>query len=360
FYDTATTHPHLPSIYGPVAQLWFAGAALIERAIGDPQAPGIMLGEDSVWRLNVGFGAWPSGTPLRIALACAALLATVALLAILLHENASPWWAVLFAWNPLTVLESGAMLHVDIVGVIFLLMSILAARRGNALCAGAMLALSAGVKPGAVALIPWLIRDLRGGRIRAAVAFMATLASLFVPVLAYQHGYRGYVATLYTFATNWEFNGSIFELFTHWFGQGSDGWAMVHAKQHARILASAVVAVTALIAWFARGSVASSAYWLFLVAALVSPVVYPWYLLWLLALVPVLRGQAGWATLVWSGTVVLSYVVWHRPTWRVPPSIAVLEYSPVFAALLIESALVIRRAIIARQDRSSEPSAPCS
>jgi len=82
-----------------------------------------------------------------------------------------------------------------------------------------------------------------------------------------------------------------------------------------------------------------------------APVVYPWYLLWLL---PFLRSLSTLPLLVWSVTILSTYFVWHlhargRP-WQVPLWVTMLEYSPVLAA----AAFVLLRE---RWSRAAAPAA---
>ena len=79
-----------------------------------------------------------------------------------------------------------------------------------------------------------------------------------------------------------------------------------------------------------------------------APVVYPWYLLWILCFVPLLRGAQGLTGLVWSGTVALCYVLWRTSDWRMPPDALRWEYYPVAVMLGIEFLGICTKAPLAR------------
>jgi len=65
---------------------------------------------------------------------------------------------------------------------------------------------------------------------------------------------------------------------------------------------------------------------------LLSSTVYPWYLLWALAFVPIRFNIAVW---VWSVTIVLSYIVWLDPDpWQVPMWALIAQDAPVYAVLV--------------------------
>jgi hypothetical protein len=66
---------------------------------------------------------------------------------------------------------------------------------------------------------------------------------------------------------------------------------------------------------------------------LCAPVVYPWYLLWLL---PFLRSTSTLPIVIWTVSIIPTYYVWHlrrlgRP-WLVPAWIMLLEYGSVAVA----------------------------
>ena len=61
-----------------------------------------------------------------------------------------------------------------------------------------------------------------------------------------------------------------------------------------------------------------------------APVVYPWYLLWML---PFVRSISALPIIVWSVGIIPTYYVWHLRRlglpWAVPGWVMVLEYGSV-------------------------------
>src|SRR5262249_14982419 len=70
--------------------------------------------------------------------------------------------------------------------------------------------------------------------------------------------------------------------------------------------------------------------WPMAASLLCAPVVYPWYLLWLL---PFLRSTSTLPIIVWTVSIMPTYYVWHLRTlvrpWLVPGWIMLLEYASV-------------------------------
>ena len=342
--DALVSYWELTTIYPATAQAVFVVACVAEEGMVRPQlVPRLFDGAG--WRQLVAHRPlWHVGVIQRAIVAVSAVACVWLSIAILTRSRQSPWCAVLLGWSPLFIIEAGGMGHVDIVGVLFVLLTIRSLQSHRPILATALLALAAGVKPHVVLLAPFLLRDAvgAGSRVRArwlAVSFVSFLALVYSPML-YQQGYKGWLRTSHVYATSWEANGSIYDLIKA-SADPTDGVAVQHAKDRARMIAAAAVVVTMLVAWFGRADFVSAGYWIFLIALLVSPVVYPWYLLWVLCFVPLLRGWQGMTALVWAATVGVSYLLWRTSDWVLPTRWLLVEYVPVYATLMVELAWLV-------------------
>jgi hypothetical protein len=78
-----------------------------------------------------------------------------------------------------------------------------------------------------------------------------------------------------------------------------------------------------------------------------APVIYPWYLLWLL---PFLRSTSTLPLMVWTVSILPTYFVWHLRSlgheWQVPNWVLLLEYGSVAAAAAIVSLRRLREPIL--------------
>jgi hypothetical protein len=335
--DVAMPFQQMCTIYPPTSQVIFIVAAALENRLTHPP-----VRPTGTWREIL-----PDLTLVQRALVLRTIFASFSvasawlLVRLLIDMNRSPWWAILFAWNPLVIVETAGMGHQDIVGVFLLLYVLWAMHRQRFGAAAAMLALAVGVKLIAIVLLPFLCRDARGldtrsASLRVLLTFAACAIAIFAPLMLYQHGYRGWLESTRIFSTQWEANGSTYELIKSLFGHGDGSWAMERAKFAARLLGAAMLLLSGVLLWRKRARFEEAAYWLFLVLLLFSPVVYPWYLLWVLCFVPLLCGAQGWTGLVFGGAVVATYLLWHLPQWVMPGRILVMEYAPVYAVLLFE------------------------
>jgi hypothetical protein len=348
--DSLLRYQDWRSIYPPVSQLVFAAARWVDdRVVAPPTTPATRPRAGAAvappgWRDRVLDGDVRRRTTVfRATFALLAVAAVALMAAALRRAGESPWHAALLGWNPLLTLEVGGMGHQDAIGVFLLAVTLAAAASRHFKGSAVALALACAVKPHAALLLPFLWRQaheqrsFRAGR-RVVLVFLATLAVAFVPALLYRGGFAGWSASLSHFARSWEANGLVYESFKSLFGDGDAGRQMERAKDAARLFGLLVALGMGLLLWQSRATLAEAGYWLFVLLMLFAPVVYPWYLAWVLVFVPLVRGSQGFAALTWSATAAMSYTIWRDAAWiwSVPPRWLVAEYLPVLCVLAIE------------------------
>jgi len=282
-------NPDLPSPYPAGAQLFFRAVTAIH---------------ESVFALKVAF------------VVCE--LAIVLVLLDSLHNSGQgAHWVLAFAWNPLLATEVAGSGHVDIVGVLLLLVSFAALGRRWRTVAALAFGLAVAVKFLPVVLLPLYWRRVR---MRDAALAAAVVGLLYVPF--FNHG-RIPIGSLGTYVQSFRFNDPVFATLER-----------VVAPQLVVGVAVLVGFLTAI--WLRRKSAAWSLdafAWPMAASLLCAPVVYPWYLLWLL---PFLRSATTGPIIIWTVSIIPAYYVWHlralgRP-WLVPGWIMLLEYGSVAAA----------------------------
>jgi len=280
----------VPSPYPPAAQVYFlAATALHESALSIKTA----------------------------ALLCDALLGFV-LWRWLVALRANPGWILGYLWNPLVSLEVARHGHVDVVGALFLVLAAFALARGRPLLGTVAFALSIAVKPLPIVLAPLLWRRVSR---RDLVAGIAVLVALYLP---FWDGHLP-IGSMPEVVQRFRFNGPIFA-----------SVALLAGPEVATALA--IAAGLAVAAWAQRRqSIASPAAWAWPMAAalLCSPLVYPWYLIWL---APFLVATAVLPLTLWTVSIQTTYVVWQRALegaqWAVPAWALLIEYGTLgFAAV---------------------------
>jgi alpha-1,6-mannosyltransferase len=282
-------NPDVPSPYPAGAQLFFRAITSIHQ---------------SIFALKVAF------------VLCDLAIALV-LLDIVRRGGQGAHWVLAYAWNPLLATEVAGSGHVDIVGILFLLVSIAALGRHWRALAALAFGLAVAVKLLPIVLLPLYWRRVR---IRDAMLAAVVVGLLYVPFL--NHG-RIPVGSLGTYVQRFRFNDPVFATLER-----------VVAPQIVAGLAALVGFLTAI--WLRRKTPAwfSDAFaWPVAASLLCAPVVYPWYLLWLL---PFLRSVSTLPLIIWTVSIIPTFYVWHLRTlgrpWSVPGWIMLLEYGSVAGA----------------------------
>jgi hypothetical protein len=291
-------HPELPTIYPPAAQLVFRLAVHLG---------GTLL----AWKMlllvfDLGIGA--------------------AVIWLLRGRGQPAIHAAVYLLHPLPVIEFAGNGHVDALGILGLVVTLALIERRR-MAAGASLALSIAAKYLALPLIPFAARGLsREKRLGLLGIVLATIALAYAPFLDYPP-----FGSLGKFARTFEFNAPVYSLLL-----------TVTSQLGARIVLGGALLVLLAYLWRARASLEDAAFVWLAGVLLLSPIVHPWYVAWL---IPFLawRGTTSWGwewwALAWTGTVVFAYAVltqwraesvWELPTWAL-----VLEYAPVYALLAV-------------------------
>ena len=285
-------NPDVPSPYPAGAQLFFRAVTTIH---------------ESILAFKVAF------------VVCDAAIVLV-LLHLLRSSREGVHWVLAYAWHPLLATEVAGSGHIDIVGALLLVVSFAALGRRWRTVAALAFGLAVAVKLLPIVLLPlyWKRVRVRDGAL-AAIVF----GLLYIPFL--QQGQIP-IGSLGTYVQSFRFNDPVFAALER-----------VAAPQLVAGLAVLIGILTAI--WLRRRSEVWPSYafaWPMAASILCAPVVYPWYLLWLL---PFLRSTSALPIIIWTVSIIPTYYVWHLRTtghpWLVPGWIMVVEYGAVAAGATI-------------------------
>ncbi len=285
-------NPGLPSPYPAGAQLFFRAVTTIHESI----------------------------CAFKIAFVLCDFAIALLLLDMLRRNGQGEHWVLAYAWHPLLATDVAGSGHIDIFGALLLVMSVVALGRRWRMFAAIAFALAVSVKFLPIVLAPLYWRRLR---LRDALIAALVFGSLYVPFL--ERG-RIPVGSLATYVQSFRFNNPI--------------WAMLERVATPHLIAAVAAIVGLIIAtWLRKISTASCDdkwTWPMAGSLAMAPVVYPWYLIWLL---PFLRSTSTLPLMVWTVSILQTYVVWHlrslgRP-WGVPNWVLLVEYGSVLVAALI-------------------------
>jgi hypothetical protein len=298
-------NPDLPSPYPPGAQIFFRAVTAIH---------------ESTFALKVAF------------VVCEFAIVFV-LLDVLRGTRQGQHLVLAYAWNPLLAIEVAGSGHIDIVGALLLVVSVAALVRRWRATAAVALGLAIAVKFLPVVLLPLYWKRVR---IRDAALAAALVGLLYVPFLnrsLFNHG-RIPMGSLSTYVQSFRFNGPVF--------------AALHRVAPAQLLAGLAVLTGLVTASWLRIRSATPEWspdaiswslfaWPMSASLLCAPVVFPWYLLWLL---PFLTSPSMLPIIVWTVSIIPVYVMWHwrthgHPWGALPGWVMLLEYGCVAIAAAI-------------------------
>lgn len=227
-----------------------------------------------------------------------------------------------FAWNPLLAIEVAGSGHIDIVGALLLVVSVAALARRWRPIAAVALGLAIAVKFLPIVLLPLYWKRIR---IRDAALAAIVVGILCVPFMNHGHMPTG---SLGTYVQTFRFNGPIFA-------------ALAHLAPPRLFAVLAVLVGFATAIWLRKREpkLSPEAFaWPMAASLLFAPVVFPWYLLWLL---PFVTSASTLLIIIWTVSIIPTYVQWHlralgRPWGALPGWIMLIEYGCVaIAAVLI-------------------------
>jgi alpha-1,6-mannosyltransferase len=291
-------NPEVPSPYPAGAQLFFRAVTSIH---------------ESMLALKVAF------------VVCDFTIALI-LLGVLRRTGRAKHWVLAYAWHPLLAIEVAGSGHIDILGALLLLLSAAALLRRWRAVAAISFGLAVGVKLLPIVLLPlyWKRIRVRDGAVAAII-----LGLLYMPFL--NHGQIP-IGSLGTYVQRFRFNDPVFAALQR-----------IAAPQIVAALAALVGMLAAI--WMRRKSDGESSdafAWPMAASLLCAPVVYPWYMLWLL---PFIRSTSTVPLMIWTLSIIPTYYVWHLRAigqqWVVPEWIVVLEYG----SLAIAAAIIAFRQI---------------
>jgi alpha-1,6-mannosyltransferase len=287
-------NPEVPSPYPAGAQLFFRAVTTIHESI----------------------------FAFKIAFVVCDFAIVVLLIEVLRRSGRGEHWVLAYAWHPLLGTNVAGSPHVDIVGALLLLVSAAALGRRWRMIAALAFALAVAVK-----FLPIVLTPLYWRRLRFRDALLAALifGLLYVPFL--ENG-RIPIQSLSAYVQRFRFNDPVF--------------ATLERLASPQIVAGLAVFVGLVTSLWLRSKppVCAADKWAWPMAASLAcaPVVYPWYLLWLL---PFLRSTSTLPLMVWTISILPTYLVWHLRSlgqaWKVPGWVLLLEYGSVTIAVAIVS-----------------------
>ena len=294
----SVNHPDMKSVYFPVSQWMFYG--------------GYLLSGESVW----GY---------RLIFLVAEILTVLGLFSLVSRLHVPRKFVLLYAVCPLPIIQFALDAHLDGLGLPFLVFALVSYLDGRKVLSYALIAVSISIKPVALLLLPILFLRERGvwNKVRVIVIPLVLFFAQFFPYLFTSNPFQA----LFTFARNWTFNGVVFETLDLLFAN----------NQTTRLVCAVLLCCALLVLYWRKRDPFEALYYSVLLLLIFSPVVHPWYVVWLTVLLPVVQR---WSGILFSSAVSLTaYTVVRYQlygVWDQSALVLAVEYLPILVLLIFE------------------------
>lgn len=232
---------------------------------------------------------------------------------------------LLYALCPLPIIQFGLDGHIDGLGIPLMLGAILLLMQERRAFALILLGLSISIKPVGLVLLPVIIFSEKAWKwkIMGVIIPFLTVFLQFLPYFSSSDPFNG----IMNFGRNWSYNGALFDIL----------YAILGNNPASRIVCVVILAAGIIAVAQKHWKIQEAAYVSILVLLLCSPVVHPWYVGWLAALLPLAFAWSG-GIFVAAASLTSVTVVQYQTTglWTLSPWILVLEYVPVVVLFLLE------------------------
>jgi hypothetical protein len=229
---------------------------------------------------------------------------------------------LLYALCPLPIIQFSYDAHLDGLGIALLTAALLSGVQRRRVVSLLLLGISLTVKPVGLVLLPLLVLTEKRWTARLATIVLPFIPALiqFIPYIVSSNPFEG----LETFSRHWTFNGVVFETLN----------ALLLDNLTARLFCLAFLLVALAVLLRSRRNPMDTLYYAVLSLLLLSPVVHPWYVCWLVLFLPIVEK---WSGVIFAATASLTVltVVQYTATgvWDQHPLVLFGEYGPVFALL---------------------------
>lgn len=308
-------HPHLRTIYPPLAEAFFAASYLIKPW------------STTVWKIIL----------------MVSDLVTLALIFYAFRLERLPLIGlIIYWWNPLLIKEIFNSGHLDVLVFPFALGAIILASRSRHTRSALSLAAGIGIKLWPAFLLPVILRPLISHPKKLIATASLTAVLLLLIFLPFYTSGLDQSSGLIVYSRSWQNNDSAFRIliFVSEYSLDLLGFAVYHKYTLARaVMASLIVLWVGFVTFkeSLNGDLFKKGLYIIAFVFLISPAQFPWYYTWLL---PFLTLRPRFPLLLLTLLLPLYYLRYYlepRGEIRVFNDVIVwIEFVPVWAALFLQ------------------------
>jgi hypothetical protein len=233
---------------------------------------------------------------------------------------------VLYAWSPVPIMYFGLDGHIDALGIPFLLLFLYLATHNRYFISAISLGMAGVAKLYPLFVAPFLFHVATGWR--RLVLPLVPIAMLLIGGWLYWEPTGGLVESFMMFNSVFAFNGSVFHIV----------YEVAKTNNQAHTISALLFLLWLGVVFFLKRSLIEKTFLAFLGFIIFAPVVQPWYLTWLAALLVLRWSPAAFALLGLSN--LSNFVVYHyrlTGVWTENEAILLVQYLPFYCVLVWET-----------------------
>lgn len=241
--------------------------------------------------------------------------------------------ALLYALNPLVILEFSANLHGEVVMLCLFLLSFWWLLKGRWITFSLLFALSILTKLTILLLFPLFIRRLGWGKfIYSGVIVIVVSVGSYV-ALDLHHYFWNYIESIRLFFQRFEFNASFYYFF-RWIGYQWKGYNMIYwIGPVLSLLAMAGYFFIYVLQYLNNKGLLTRALFIYTIFLLASTTVHPWYIVFPIAFCLFSNYRY---PIIWSYLIIFSYCSYTTEPYHEYMSLVLAEYLLLGLVILIE------------------------
>lgn len=234
-------------------------------------------------------------------------------------------YLLLYAFCPLPIIHFAVDAHLDGFGLPLILFAFYFYQRNKKIFATIFLGLSFSIKPVGIILLPILFLAEKNfwDKIKITIIPMIAFFLQFIPYIFTSNPFEAFLI----YSKHWFYNGMVFNLIN----------SFIHNNQTSRLICSILLILVLIPLYFSKKEFTQKIYFSILLLMIFSPVVHPWYVVWLLIFTVFVFNWSGiWFAAISSLTAltILNFRtngIWIDYWW-----VQLIEYLPVIGLMILE------------------------
>lgn len=287
------------------------------------------------------FVFWLAGFGLKVNLLLSVIILRCCLIAfdvgniimikkLLAFKKLNPNLVLIYALNPLVIIEFAGNLHFEVLMIFFTLLAVYLLLKGRCNLSAISLGLAVCCKLIPILFLPLLIKQIGWFKtFKYGLIVAITSLILFIPFIYNTQLLANFINSLKLYYGTFEFNGSIYLVLKYFGWQYFDYNPIAYTSKILMMLSLVCFGFI----YLKSKNVFEGIFYILFVYSAFAAIVHPWYILPLVAISPFVKWRFG---VFWSGLIVLSYYTYKVIPYHENLVLVAIEYSLLYTFIVYE------------------------